>query len=199
MTAETILQNVLVEIGLDLPDAQLSSESFEMRQLRTFMNAAGQDISRRAEWSRLSVDWTVAGGLGAVDLPDDFFEMAEQGAVRVNTSGFHPIRSVVAPEQWEFLSARGSTQPYYHLKGGQLLFAPALPADGARVRYVSQNWVQGRSTVEQNGDTILIPERLVEKGTIWRWKRQKGLPFDDCLAEFEADLIAEIKADRGHA
>jgi hypothetical protein len=199
MTAETVLQNVLLEIGLDIPDAQISSDRYDLRQIRAFMNATGNDIARRAEWSRLYVDWTVAGNIAAVDLPNDFFEMSEQGAVRLNGAGYTPIRSVVAPEQWEFLTARPSTQPYYHLRGGQLLFAPVLPPEGAKVRYVSKNWVEGRAQIEQNGDNIRVPERLIEKGTVWRWKRQKGLPYDDVLAEFEADLIAEIKADRGEA
>lgn len=46
-------------------------------------------------------------------------------------------------------------------------------------------------------DRTLFPERLLAKGILWRWKRQKGLPFDDSLAEFEADLLQEINADRG--
>lgn len=46
-------------------------------------------------------------------------------------------------------------------------------------------------------DTTLFPERLLVKGVIWRWKRQKGLPYEDNLAEFEADLVQEINADRG--
>ncbi|QAX31312.1 phage adaptor protein [Leisingera sp. NJS204] len=199
MTVETVLQGVLMEIGLDLPDAQIGGDSFEMRQLRGMMNAAGVDIASRAEWSRLYTDWTIGGGVSSVALPDDFHQMAEQGAVRIDKAGFRPVRAVVAPEQWDFLTRRPSTQPYYHLRSGQLHFAPALPSEGALVRYVSTNWVDGGDHITQNGDSLLIPERLVEKGAIWRWKRQKGQPYDDNLAEFEADLIAEIKADRGEA
>jgi hypothetical protein len=82
------------------------------------------------------------------------------------------------------------------LHAGKILFSPALDADGAKVRYVSKHWVEGKEEITQNGDNLLVPERLIEKGAIWRWKRQKGLPYDDMLAEFEADLIGEIKADR---
>ena len=53
MTAETALQNILLEIGLDIPDAQISSDRYDLRQIRAFMNATGNDIARRAEWSRL--------------------------------------------------------------------------------------------------------------------------------------------------
>ena len=197
MTVESVLNNVLPELGVDRTGAQISAGDYEMRQIRALMNAAGRDIARRAEWSGLVRYWTVAGGVDEADLPVDFHRMAERGAVRLNKTGFHPVRAVVAPEQWEFLAARNSSQPYYHLAEGKLRFSPALDSDGARVRYLSSHWVDGRDAITQNGDNLLVPEMLVERGTIWRWKRQKGLAFDDLLAEFEADLIAEIKADRG--
>lgn len=199
MSAETVLENVLVEIGLDLPGVQIASDLFAMKQIRSFMDATGDDVSRRTEWSRLYEDLTVPGAVASVALPDNFQQLAERGAVRINKAGFHPSRGVVAPETWAFLTARPSAQPHHHLQGGQLHFSPALPAEGALVRFVSSQWVVGRDKIEQNADTFLIPERLLEKGTIWRWKRQKGLPYDDILAEYEADLIAEIKADRGEA
>lgn len=199
MTVETVLQNVLLEIGLDVPNPQVSGDSYEMRQVRKFINDAGKDIARRTEWSLMKKDWLIAGNVLAADLPPDFQEMVETGAARINREGYHPIRAVVDEELWGLMAVRPSSQPHYHLSGGRLLFSPTLPPEGAVVRYISSNWVEGRDHVSQNGDNLLIPERLVEKGAIWRWKRQKGLPFDDVLAEFEADLIADIKADRGEA
>lgn len=214
MTAETVLNNVLLEVGLDVTSAQISSGTLEMRQIVRFMNAAGVDVSRRAEWSKMSKRVTFAhddsGGGNApgggtvttsiFDLPDDFHEMAENGAVKLNgIADFCPVRAVVSPEQWEFLLTQPSTQPYYHLTAGQLQFSPGLDTNGATVRYVSKYWVEGKEAINQNGDNILVPERLIEKGAIWRWKRQKGLPFDDVLAEYEADILADIKADRGEA
>lgn len=197
MTAETVLENVLIEIGLGSEAPQISGTDHQMRQVVKFMNAAGEDIAHRTEWSRLYVDWDVSGNVDSAPLPDDFHKMAGSGAVRIGDAGHKPIRPVVAPEQWEFLYARPSAQHYYHLSGGRLLFSPSLPPAGASVRYVSRNWVEGRDQISQNGDNILIPERLLERGAIWRWKRQMGLPYDDALSEFEADLLAEINADRG--
>jgi len=196
MTAESVLTNVLLEIGLDNASAQLTSNDYEIRQIKAFMNAAGKDVSRRAEWYHLVKELTVAGSVGDVDLPDDFQMLTEQNAVRLNKTGFHQVRPAAGPEVWGLLSARPSTQPYYHLHAGKILFSPALDTDGAKVRYVSRHWVEGKEEITQNGDNLLVPERLIEKGAIWRWKRQKGLPYDDMLAEFEADLIGEIKADR---
>lgn len=49
MTAESVLTNVLLEIGLDNASAQLTSNDYDIRQIKAFMNAAGKDISRRTE------------------------------------------------------------------------------------------------------------------------------------------------------
>ncbi|CCN84546.1 putative Exodeoxyribonuclease V beta chain [Vibrio nigripulchritudo SFn27] len=197
MTAETVLTNVLLEIGLDNPSAQLTSHEYEIRQIKTFMNAAGSEIARRAEWYHLVKEQVVSGGVSEAILPDDFQMLTEQNAVRLNKAGFHPVRLTSSPEVWALLSERPSAQPYCHLHAGKILFSPELETEGATVRYVSKHWVEGKAEVTQNGDKLLVPERLIEKGTIWRWKRQKGLPYDDLLAEFEADFVTEIQADRG--
>ncbi len=98
---------------------------------------------------------------------------------------------------WAFLSRAPSTASYYHLRGGNILFSPALTAL-ATVTYLSKNWVAGgKSKITDDGDNLLIPERLVARAGIWRWNRLKGFAYDDMLAEFEADLETYIKADRG--
>lgn len=83
-----------------------------------------------------------------------------------------------------------------------LLLSPASAGPGTIIDYVSKNWVLGdpfeqRDTLKADDDRPLFAERLLAKGILWRWKRQKGLAYDDSLAEFEADLIQEINADRG--
>jgi hypothetical protein len=200
MSAETILQSVLLEIGLEKTGPQIGSNDFDIAQIREYLNQAGEDISKRAEWQGLYKTETVAGGVSSHDLPADFQEMGERGAVYLNKAGFAPVRVVIDPTSWAFISRRSSAQPYCHLSGGKLHFTPALDADGAAFTYVSKNWVvSGASVVSQNADTFHIPERLLKSGILWRWFRDKGMPFEDHLNEFEADLVQEIKANRGQA
>lgn len=200
MSIATILPNILVECGLDSVSATINSSDFQMRQMLSIMNAAGDDINTRVEWSKAAATLTVTGGATSVALPADFQEMAEGGAVQITGATFTPVRPVVSPAMWEMLSASASAQPYYHIKGGFIHFSPAIPAGGATVRYVSNGWVVGgANAITDNDDTVIFPENLLARATIYRWKRQKGLPFDDLMAEFEADLDTAIKADRGVA
>lgn len=199
MSAETILTNVLLEVGLDIDNPQLSGTNYDVLQIRQFMNAAGKDVASRAEWSGLISEESIAGSVSEAALPSDFYELTETGAVRLNKADFAPVRNVIAPEMWALLTARPSSQAYFHLAEGKVLFSPALDSDGAVLRYLSNQWVVGKTQITQNSDTLVIPERLVEKGAVWRWKRQKGLPYEDWLNEYEADILAEIKASRGAA
>lgn len=195
MTVETVLNNVLLEIGNDRTSAQITATDYEMRQIKAFMDAAGRDLAARAEWSGL---FTAATATGASEnLPADFWKMPESGDVR--TSGGAEVRAVTSPELWAFLAENPSTEYFYHLRGGQILFSPELPAGNATYTYISNSWCTGGTSITQNSNTVVFPERLLELGTIWRWKRQKSLPYDDYISELEADLQTAIAADRGAA
>ena len=196
MTAETVLNNVMLSLKIDKTGVQLTSNDYETRQLLHCINQSGHETARRVEWAELYKDYNVAAGLSEIALPSDFNEMAESGSVRLNNATFTPLRPIVSPEQWALIIKRPSEQVYYHLSGGKILFSKSL-TDGATVRYSSSYWVDGKPQITQNSDQILIPEELVEKGAVWRWKRINGLHYQDLFEEFETNLIAEIKASRG--
>lgn len=198
MTAETILTDVMYEVGYPVSSPNIAASDLETSQLRVLMNQAGEDISRRAEWSKLYKTDTTAGSVSSHDLPSDFQEMGEKGAVYLNKTGLNPVRPVIDPTLWALAEQRNSAQPYYMIRDGAVKFAPALDSDGAKITYVSKNWVVGdKSAITQNSDTFHIPERLIRGLTVALWRREKGKPYDDHLAEFEANLAADIKADRG--
>lgn len=199
MNAEAILIDILNEIGIDRSNPQVNAVDFEMRQIVDFMNEAGDEIAERAEWSKMYNDWVVPGAQSSIDLPDDWRKIASTGSARI-TGTYAPIRVVTDPETWGFLQARPSVRQYCHISGDQLHFAPVLPTSGATVKYQVQAWVSdSKLAVTENGDNVLVPGSLIVKGAVWRWKRQKGLPYDDYVAEYEASLITHLKADRGEA
>lgn len=195
MTAQTIMQAVFLECGIDAT-AEVGGADFQARQVLEFMNAAGEDAARRGEWSRLIKTVQIGANELSFDLPTDFQEMVETGAVRLTATPYAPVRTIVSPEQWDFLQVTPTAQAYCHIRDGKLLLTNN-PA-GATLTYLSKNWAgDAKSAITTNNDEPLIPERLIERGAIWRFKRQKGLPYDDILAEYEADLEADYMADRG--
>lgn len=197
MTIATILPGVLAECGIDRIAPAIMEPSFEMRQVLALMNAAGVDISTRAEWQGQSADLS-ASSVASILLPADFQELAEDGAVILGSGD--PVRRVLSPAMWQLLTKNPSYDPHFHIRNGAILFSPAVASGGVTVRYQTKNWLAGgKSAITADTDQTVWPEHLLARGTIWRWKRQKGLPYDDLIAEFEADLSTAVKADRGVA
>ena len=193
MSAQDVIQQVYREIGLSAT-ATFSDTSYEAAQVINEINEGGKDIAARAEWSKLFGAFTATAGATSAPLPADMQEMADTGVVSVDCMAYRPVTS---PELWALLSRSPSSAGYYHLRGGNILFSPALPED-ATITYLSKNWVDGgKNRITDDGDILLIPERLVARAGIWRWNRLKGFAYDDLMAEFEADLETYIKADRG--
>lgn len=189
-----ILTDLLHEFGIERSAPQIGATDYEMSQIRSLLNAAGRDIATRAEWSGAMRTVPLSAGT-STPLPADFQEMAEAGAVAIDGYTF-PARVVVDPTMWQLLIRYPSAQHYCHLSGGSIHVTPEI--DGGTLRYVSRYWLAGnKSAVTVNADDPIFPDDLLMRGTVWRWRRQKGLPFEDQLAEFEADLSAAIRADRG--
>lgn len=199
MSIADILPWIMSECGIDNSAPDITANTYEMRQIKSLMNAAGVDINTRVEWTGAFKGLTVAGDVMSVDLPDDFQEMAAAGAVMLDKTTYQPVRPVLDPTTWLFLRrTTASSQSYYHISAGSILFLPSLDSDGAIVRYISKNWLEDdKSEVTDNTDQPIFPDELLARAVIWRWRRQKGLAYDDHMAEFEADLEAAIKADRG--
>ncbi len=200
MTLLTAVNEVCDVVSLDQFASVYGSDDPNAQTMVALAQEAGDEIARRADWQRMLATHTAAGS--PENLPSDYQRMTPGGAVRASTGDF--FRPVTNSSQWAVIVGIPSTQAYYFVKGQQILFSPAASAVGAIIDYVSKNWIQHdpsgpQATFTADDDTSLFPERLLVKGIIWRWKRQKGLPYEDNLAEFEADLVQEINADRGVA
>lgn len=203
MSIETILPDIVTGAGIELDAAErnVNSTNKHMRQLVSLMNQAGQDIVKRAEWSRAYAELTIAANVTQIDLPTDYYKLAETGAIRLSNQGVYaPVRIIVEPASWAFIKDTESVQPYAHIANGKLYFHPDSGITGGSMTYVKKGWLtNGSEFVAANSDQPIFPEQLLLSSVLWRWNRQRGLPYDDLAAEFEANFTAAINADRGVA
>jgi hypothetical protein len=169
-------------------------------RLLAFIHEAGEEITRRAEWSKLYQERTLTSGLSSYALPVDFHRLVQGGAIILNDTAKTPVLPVKAMDVWSHIDANPSSQPYFFMSGGNVLFSPALTAT-ASFRYISTGWINGAagniSEFAADTDTAKFSETLLALGALVRLKRANGLRYDDLLSEFEAELEREIKADRG--
>jgi hypothetical protein len=198
MTLLTVINEVCDVVSLDRFDSVYGTNDPNAQTMVALAEEAGGEIARRADWRRMLKTLPVSASPEL--LPSDYQRLAPGGAVRMADG--RCFRLVTNDAQWAVIAAVAPSEPYCHLRGKEMRLSPAASAVGATIDYLSKNWVLGdpyeeRDVFRADDDTTLFPERLLAKGLIWRWKRQKGLPFEDNLAEFEADLLQEINADRG--
>ena len=181
-------------------DSLMSNNEATARDMRAACRTTGEEITRRAEWQAMYKSFTVASGESSVALPDDFHRLIQGNAVAFNGSPYTPLPYIRAADVWSFVSDFPSSQPYFSIKQNVILFLPALTAS-VRIRYISKNWAYNGSTeideLTSDDDIPLFSAQLMGLGILFRYKRAKGLAYQDLAEEFEARLEAEIKADRG--
>ncbi len=201
MALVDILPDIVNGAGLNVKNLNVTSEEEEMKHLVSLMNQAGDDISRRAEWSKAFKTENIPANVQTHALPADFQRMIERGALSLKGGVFTPLRLVTDPASWQFLTGGTSVQTYCHIDNGDLLIYPGSGYAGATMKYISKNWlysgVTGSTRVTSDNQTTIFPENLLISSVLWRWNRLVGLPFDDLAAEFEANFASAITADRG--
>lgn len=201
MSIETILPDIIAACGIDVSENNVNSTDKHMRQIVSLMNQSGQDIVTRAEWSRGYASLDIPAMAASINLPADFYKLAETGAISlIDQGGFTPVRVIVEPASWAFIQDQTSTQTYAHISNDKLYLEPSAGLLGARMVYVKKGWLtNGAEFVTDNAEQPIFPESLLLSSVLWRFNRQVGLPYDDLAAEFEANFTAAINADRGVA
>lgn len=196
MTAESIVSKVLSVINLDKTEINFNDD--DIKQILTFINDAGIELSRRVRWDKLIKQVITAGNITSYTLPSDYQQLALSGGITLNKSVYVPCRLVTSKALWQSLLLTASDVYYAIINNNTIDFSKQIDADGVKFYYFSNNWVSGnKSAINEAADISLIPKNLLSMGAIWRWKREKGLPYNDELSEYEALILSEVKASRG--
>lgn len=117
-----------------------------------------------------------------------------------------PLVPITDSGQWEFLTDIGAAGviKYYRINGYKGNFTidvynPPASGDSVTVHYISDVWLATSggtegTTLSNETDVLLFPRRIVEAGTVWRFRERRGLPYDDKYKEYEA-LLARLSND----
>lgn len=201
MTILEIIAAVCKNVGLPVPASAVANTERRYVELVQFAKEAADEIARRADWSALRSTATITG-TGTNDnfaLPSGFGRLTLGSAVSI---GGVPLRGGISQDEWFALTPITGTPRYFRVNGTSSISFYPYPAAAASisVSYVTKNWCSnGTANWTDDANTPLIPDELVTKGTIWRFKRKSGQDFSDYLAEFEAiltDLAGTDMQDR---
>jgi hypothetical protein len=188
VTLLTIAQGLAQNVGLPTPSSVVGSTMRTWQEALQFVNEAGEELARRVDWGALQANATLTGdGTNKVHaLPAGFGRLSRGVAVRVGTSIVRPLSRA----EWNTLVPVEGTPRYFLLEGSEITLWPFLAnAATATASYQTERWTSaGASAFTADDQTSLIDETLMLKGLIVRWRRQKGMAYQDEEAEYEAAL-----------
>jgi hypothetical protein len=166
------------------------------QELLLLCEETGEELVRRHDWGELVSTQTYATTPGT--LPVDYERPTMGSPVRLGTT---PIRGALSDAEMNLKrGAPSGSPPRYLIRKPTLEVAPA-PATTVTLEYVSNYWVRSatgslQAEFLEDTDYSVIPEDIIVLGMKWRWRRLKGRPFDDELAEYEAAVEYRMQADR---
>lgn len=206
MTLLSVAQEVCPFIGLDVPDAVMSSTTREHIELKRVITDMAERIARAYPWQLLSTLKTHTGDGSTEDfnLPDDYDWMPDDNQVWVSSQNC-AIRKVPSQDEWlsDIVRSFSPTPPQWIIYGGQIHIKAAM-ASGVTAKYFYQSNLindpasgSNSATFTLDTDTFRLNERLLKLATIFRWKQLKGQPYAEEMNDYEEWKEKLIARDRG--
>ena len=208
MSLLTIVQYVCGRVNVPVPSTVYGSVDTQIIQMLRLLEEEGNDLSQRGDWEGITFEathtTTAAEDQGAMT------SIATNGFRHIKTNTFWdrssslPVLGPLTDTQWQTLKGLNTTGPryYYRIRGGHLLINPTPAASLSwAFEYVSKNWILNGATYKQyftaDDDTVLLPEDLVIMGLRWRWKKEKGLDYDEDFRTYEMQVKDALGRDGG--
>lgn len=206
MTLLTIVQDAALRSGFppDAIPAAAGSSDQNIQQLVVFSQDAGRELMERANWTNLDTSGTVTGDAVTTlfQLPTDWIrfspsDKSQQGALVSSLYPLAPLQGPINTEDLNLLKAlpASTVRPVWRIIGGALEIWPALSlGEIVTFNYYSSFWIMNAARTITRGrwvaddDWSLIPEDIVLKGTVWRWKASKGLEYAEDFRAYETSF-----------
>ena len=207
MTLLTICQDAAKEIGVPSPTSVVGTSDTTNVQLLAAANRVGKDLVTGYDWEVLIKEeehtTLAAESQGAMTTSaTDFMRISNDTMWNRTTDRkyYGPLNN----SQWQRLKASVSSgiTNYFRIRGGNLLVNPAPPS-GEKIffEYIGKNWVitAGSSAnavaYAADANTTILDEDLITLGVIWRFLKQKGLPYDNQFQEYRLKLSEKQSKD----
>lgn len=203
------LNRIARQCGVQAPSSWVTATREDHVEIRDdFLAETISDIRDRVDLPSPIAKQTTITGTGAENysLPSDFVRVALDELAVYDNALDRPVMPITSDGQWTYVKDIGTTgvMRYYRVKGYEGnytidLYDEPSSAVTITVSYMSDLWMANSSgtagdTFTDEDDVLLLPRRLVEAGTVWRFRERRGLPYMDKYNEFEA-MIARMSND----
>ena len=209
-----VLKRAARQCSINEPSSWLTATAVAAVELRDdFLQEAIDELQKRVDWASPIGKQTTITGDGATvshSLPSNFVRVVngELGVYETGTTRRTGV-PVASDGEWTHINeiGTGGGARFYKIEGYEgnytISFYPTLESGSdVTVSYISNVWMkssggtEGKSFTDPD-DVVLYPRRILELGTIWRFRKRKGLQFEDIYAEYEAWIATEANRQRG--
>lgn len=202
------LDRIARQCSVSAPSSWVTATADEHKELRDdFLLETVDDILCRIDLpAPIGAQTAVVGtGVETYSLPADFKRLMRDNLAVYDTFHDRPVLPISTDGEWAALADLGAslTAQYYRITGYEdnwsiSFFGYPSASISITVSYISTAWITNASTEKASftdpADALLLPRRIVESGTVWRWRERRGLPYRDKYMEYEA-LIARLSND----
>jgi hypothetical protein len=207
MTLLKICRKAARKLSISVPTSIAAATSNKDAQLlMELANEEGYLLARRANWRALRkehVFTTVAQEEQTGSLPDDYSMMVADTVF--DRSLRRPVPGPITPQEWQQWKTNLIVPSDHHfmLRDDAMLIAPT-PSAGHTIayEYISTMWARDADGNEQeefetDSDVSIFPFEIMKLAVIWRWKKHKGLAFEDDRIDYERAVADQIMRDGG--
>lgn len=217
MTLLSIAVAAAGELSIQVPTVVFSATTPAERQFLAISNRVGVTLMGEHDWPILQREsiLTLAGSTAEYALPSDYDRIIRRTSW--DRSDHWELLGPMSPQEWQWRkSGIVATSPRrrYRLKPASASPYPLryvidpTPAAGDAgsilvFEYISNGWCRNaagdtfRSAWGADDDTGVLDEDLLTLGLIWRYKRSKGMAYDDEEAEYDAAVDAAYAQQLG--
>jgi hypothetical protein len=202
-----IVQAAVDELGsINRPTTIVGSSDQNVQQLLALANREGKELSAReginGGWPQLRKEYTfnTADGTASYDFPSDLQYFMNTTAW--DRSQKWPLHGPVSPQTWQVLKSGtvGSVGPRtrFRVMAGQIYLDPTPSSINALVfEYYSNTWCESSGGTDQSAwaadtDLPLLPDDCFILGLIWRWRKAKGLDYQEDFNAYESFVSMKL-------
>lgn len=214
-TCLQIVRTVAPRLGIATPNTATGSTDLQVQQLLAFVNQEGQELAARHDWQALT---------HSVTFPAVASESQGKITTLISSNyGAYEFRKILNSTLWNITKRTRITGPLsapdwnlatasntavgpwseYRIRQGYLRMYPAPDAlDDIRFEFVTDSWATNaaedtpKSAFSADDDIPVLDSRLIELGTMWRWKAAKGLEYAQDHLNYENAVLDAMAGDK---
>lgn len=186
----SIIQGHCLKSALDVPTSVIGSTSTGVKQLLQIFTELLDDLVNESNFNVTNYEavFTAIAGedQGAMSTLAPYGYQFALNETFFDRTLRRPLYGPLGPTEWQSIKALPNPGPFYKFRIYQdhlwINPAPAAPLSTIAFEYASSWPITSslgvpKAALTDDGDLFLFPDRILRAGLAFRWKREKGLPY----------------------